>query len=102
MSAPPIVFIHGIKGCSLRRGRKQVYLTVSQLLSLDTPDLSLPIEWDDKTNRQGTDGVTPGEPLENVLCCLSGFAGAQGYAKFLQWARKEYGSEHVRYDFHLF
>ena len=90
---PPLVFVHGIKGSNLYKGKKCVYLTPSQLLSLDTPDLRIPLEWDGDV--QASDGIRAGTPTQNVLGCLSNLLGAQGYASFLNWGRKTYGKEQL-------
>lgn len=94
---PPLVFIHGIKGCNLQRGSKRVYLTMGQLFSLDTPDLKLPLQWDGDI--QSSDDIFPGTPTQNVLGCLSGIVGAQGYAGFLKWCRNIYGKEQLVHGF---
>ena len=79
--APPLVFIHGFKGCYLQDSvsSKQHWLTGSQALGLSNADVSLPLTW--QGDVQGRDKLVPGEPLRKVLY-------ASFYGPFIDWCEQ--------------
>src|ERR1700674_1142696 len=75
---PPLVFIHGFKGSGLTRPQgREAWLTRWQVLGVESPDLTLPIHWDD--DGQQRDDLVATSPLRHV-------AGWDVYASFLKWA----------------
>ena len=74
----PVVFIHGLKGSTLSRPQGgRAWLTWWQALGLASPEVSLPIHWDDDGQRR--DNLMPVSPLRTV-------ARQDIYASFLKWA----------------
>lgn len=78
----PLVFIHGIKGSTLvdARGRTR-WLTAAIGLGLSTPDLSLPIRWEN--GRQAEDDLRATEPIGRVDV-IPGLVGGSIYAPWLK------------------
>ena len=90
---PPLVFVPALMGTDLYRDSQKVYVTIPTALSLETPDLALPIRWqqpEDSRHRheehskpillpkQETDDVIPVEALKSLelrlgcsACCCS-------------------------------
>eukprot|EP01125_Pyxidicula_operculata_P009952 TRINITY_DN3275_c0_g1_i2.p1 TRINITY_DN3275_c0_g1~~TRINITY_DN3275_c0_g1_i2.p1 ORF type:complete len:242 (+),score=15.07 TRINITY_DN3275_c0_g1_i2:324-1049(+) len=71
----PLVTIHGIKGSNLynARSKKTDYLTFQQATGIQTTDISLPLTWEPKTNKDGntimvqnSDTLVPQGLLEKV------------------------------------
>jgi pimeloyl-ACP methyl ester carboxylesterase len=81
----PLVFIHGIKGSKLvgRDGRTR-WLTAAIGLGLSTPDLSLPIRW--QNGRQAEDDLRATEPIGTVDL-IPGLIGGKIYEPWLKTAR---------------
>jgi len=74
---PPIVFVHGMKGCHLikrpqinaykiqtRNSPEKVWLDPSMLANIRNPELSLPLEWSGET--QHFDDVIAGEAIDYI------------------------------------
>ncbi|GMH59378.1 hypothetical protein TrLO_g1583 [Triparma laevis f. longispina] len=95
---PPILFIHGYKGCSLvntsSSSSSSSFLTLTQVLNLSSPDLSLPTTWtnNEQDRHQLPQILTPGPPLADPLGpCFSSILKARVYAPLLQTLSTEYG-----------
>ena len=84
---PPLVFIPGRKGSGLSdpEGRC-VWLNGLQALGLTTPDLRLPVHWENDVQKR--DELRPTEPLRKVLT-------KDIYAPFLDWAKASGRSLHA-------
>eukprot|EP01116_Phalansterium_solitarium_P009508 TRINITY_DN23681_c0_g1_i1.p1 TRINITY_DN23681_c0_g1~~TRINITY_DN23681_c0_g1_i1.p1 ORF type:complete len:394 (-),score=88.21 TRINITY_DN23681_c0_g1_i1:87-1268(-) len=62
----PLVFIHGYKGSALYGpSGNQIWITATQALSMQTPNITLPLRWDGDVQQR--DGVTAPEPLRSVM-----------------------------------
>ncbi len=104
MTKPPLVFIHGFKGCHLidATTHNKQYLTMTQLAnwsnSEEEENISLPISWNEDM-KQEKDSLFPENPLEHIVGesyaakMIGSSLGASVYGIFLDWARKEYGRE---------
>lgn len=86
MAAPPMVFVHGIKGASLEddQGRKR-YLTGLQGLGLASARLALPLEWG--PNGQARDALRPRGVLDKVVV-IPGLVQSQVYGPWLKAAAR--------------
>lgn len=85
VSSAPIVFIHGIKGATLKAGSGAlVWLTALQALGLSSPSLSLPLHW--QGTAQSRDGIKAVEPLTGVTI-IPGLLGEDVYGPWLKAAR---------------
>src|SRR4051812_29249744 len=82
-AADPTVFIHGIKGSVLEDAEGGTrWLTLAQALGLSTPELALPLAWDQDGN-QKRDGLKATRPLDRVTF-VPGLASADVYGKFIE------------------
>lgn len=62
----PLVFIHGIKGAHLQNSsQERKWLTANEALGLVTPDLALPMVWNE--GKQGSDDLKPEKVLEKIV-----------------------------------
>lgn len=88
----PLVFIPGLMGSILRKGTtaggETRWLTVAQSLGLSTPDLRLPLGWQEAGGRpmQARDDLRPAGALLAVK--LPGGLGQEVYAPWIEFARR--------------
>mmetsp|Transcript_35934 Transcript_35934/g.47422 ORF Transcript_35934/g.47422 Transcript_35934/m.47422 type:complete len:414 (-) Transcript_35934:88-1329(-) len=74
---PPLVLIHGMKGSHLQKRKaedsqrdlERAWLTTPGLLSLETPELSLPLDW--SGNTQLCDDLEVGSTIDSVKIRLT-------------------------------
>jgi pimeloyl-ACP methyl ester carboxylesterase len=85
----PLVFLHGLKGSSLVNAQGDVkWITPLQAINLSTPDLKLPMKWNNGV--QDRDDLTPKEIIKDVSM-LFGLIGPQIYGPWID-AVKELGN----------